>query len=67
MAKAVKKSAKKITKQPDNSEKVTIINSKQLSDLNAFIENIPTKHGLPLMNFLNSLEKTTRKNLSNVN
>jgi hypothetical protein len=30
------------------------LNEKDLKDLNAFIQDLPLKHGLPLLNFINS-------------
>jgi hypothetical protein len=47
------------------------LNEKDLKDLNAFIQELPLKHGLPLLNFINakmqdqtketSKEETTKK------
>lgn len=30
------------------------LNEKDLKDLNAFIQELPLKHGLPLLNFINA-------------
>lgn len=30
------------------------LNEKDLKDLNSFIQELPLKHGLPLLNFLNA-------------
>lgn len=31
-----------------------VLNEKDLKDLNSFIQELPLKHGLPLLNFLNA-------------
>ena len=62
--KTVKKpvSKKPVSKKKEvKGEVVRFINNKQFQDLTEFISNMPTKHGMPLLNFLNSLEKTTKK------
>ena len=33
------------------------LNEKDLKDLNAFIQELPLKHGLPLLNFINAKMK----------
>ena len=37
------------------------LNEKDLKDLNAFIQELPLKHGLPLLNFINAkLQEQTK-------
>lgn len=38
------------------------LNEKDLKDLNAFIQELPLKHGLPLLNFINAkLQEQTKE------
>lgn len=41
-----------------------VLSEKDLKDLNTFIQELPLKHGLPLLNFLNAKleEQKTKEN-----
>jgi hypothetical protein len=40
------------------------LNEKDLKDLNAFIQELPLKHGLPLLNFINAkMEEQVKKEI----
>ena len=39
-----------------------VLNEKDLKDLNTFVQELPLKHGLPLLNFLNAKIAEQKKN-----
>lgn len=40
------------------------LNEKDLKDLNAFIQELPVKHGLPLLNFINAkMQEQTKEDV----
>ncbi len=51
-----KTTPKKIS-EPKKKVTVRILNEEQLQQITSWIDTIPTKYGLPLVQFINSLEK----------
>ena len=52
-----KKAAIKKPVEPKKKVTLRIVNEQQLQQISSWIDTIPTKYGLPLVQFINSLEK----------
>ena len=54
---ATKKKAPQKIVEPKEKVTVRIVNEQQIQEISSWIDTIPTKYGLPLVHFINSLEK----------